>query len=57
MPRCAGVTDVKTFVHSEVAHYKRIKYVEFIYAIPKSSSGKIHRRVLVARERARSSAV
>ena len=57
MPRCAGVTDVKVFVLSEVAHYKRIKYVEFIYAIPKSSSGKIHRRVLVARERARSSAV
>jgi acyl-CoA synthetase (AMP-forming)/AMP-acid ligase II len=35
-----------------VAHYKRVRYVEFIDAIPKSPSGKILRRVLVERERA-----
>ena len=37
----------------EVAHYKRIRHVEFVDAIPKSASGKILRRVLVERERAR----
>lgn len=45
--------DVKAFIHSEVAHYKRLAYVEFVDAIPKSASGKILRRVLVERERAR----
>ena len=45
--------DVKSFVHAEVAHYKRIRHVEFIDAIPKSPSGKILRRVLVERERSR----
>ncbi len=44
--------EVIAFVHAEVAHYKRIRYVEFIDAIPKSASGKILRRVLVERERA-----
>ena len=44
--------DVMAFVHPRVAHYKRIRLVEFIDAIPKSPSGKILRRVLVARERA-----
>jgi len=43
--------EVIAFVHAEVAHYKRIRYVEFIDAIPKSASGKILRRVLVERER------
>ena len=41
------------YVHSEVAHYKRVRHVEFVDAIPKSASGKILRRVLVERERAR----
>ncbi|HUO68707.1 MAG TPA: AMP-binding protein [Gammaproteobacteria bacterium] len=45
--------DVIAFVHAEVAHYKRIRHVEFVDAIPKSASGKILRRVLVDRERAR----
>jgi acyl-CoA synthetase (AMP-forming)/AMP-acid ligase II len=45
--------DVIAFVHAEVAHYKRIRHVEFVDAIPKSASGKILRRVLVERERAR----
>ena len=44
--------DVIAFVHAEVAHYKRVRHVEFVDAIPKSPSGKILRRVLVERERA-----
>jgi acyl-CoA synthetase (AMP-forming)/AMP-acid ligase II len=44
--------EVIAFVHAQVAHYKRVRYVEFIDAIPKSPSGKILRRVLVERERA-----
>jgi acyl-CoA synthetase (AMP-forming)/AMP-acid ligase II len=57
--RDAALTDeeVKAFVHAEVAHYKRIRHVEFIDAIPKSPSGKILRRVLVERERNRTSTV
>ncbi len=45
--------EVMAFVHADVSHYKRIRHVEFIDAIPKSPSGKILRRVLVERERAR----
>ena len=45
--------EVIAFVHAEVAHYKRVRHVEFVDAIPKSASGKILRRVLVDRERAR----
>jgi acyl-CoA synthetase (AMP-forming)/AMP-acid ligase II len=43
--------EVIAYVHAQVAHYKRIRYVAFVDAIPKSASGKILRRVLVARER------
>jgi acyl-CoA synthetase (AMP-forming)/AMP-acid ligase II len=43
--------DVVAFVEAEVAHYKRIRHVELVDAIPKSASGKILRRVLVERER------
>lgn len=43
--------DVIAFVHTRVAHYKRVRAVEFVERIPKSPSGKILRRVLVARER------
>ena len=46
----AEVTD---FIAARVAHYKRIRHVEFIDSIPKSPSGKILRRVLVERERVR----
>lgn len=45
-------TDVMAFVAPRVAPYKRIRRVEFIDVIPKSPSGKILRRLLVARERA-----
>ena len=44
--------EVMAFVESRVAHFKRIRYVKFVDQIPKSPSGKILRRVLVAAERA-----
>jgi acyl-coenzyme A synthetase/AMP-(fatty) acid ligase len=40
------------FVAEHVAHYKRLRHVAFATAIPKSPSGKILRRVLVAQDRA-----
>lgn len=45
--------DILEFVTARVAPHKRIRYLEFIDQIPKSASGKILRRVLVERERAR----
>jgi acyl-coenzyme A synthetase/AMP-(fatty) acid ligase len=39
------------FVRPRVAHYKRVRHVAFVDAIPKSPSGKILRRILVERER------
>jgi acyl-CoA synthetase (AMP-forming)/AMP-acid ligase II len=50
-PITAG--DVMAFVEQHVAHYKRLRHVEFVDAIPKSPSGKILRRVLVEMERER----
>jgi acyl-CoA synthetase (AMP-forming)/AMP-acid ligase II len=44
--------EVVAFVETRVAHYKRIRHVDLVDAIPKSASGKILRRVLVERERA-----
>jgi acyl-CoA synthetase (AMP-forming)/AMP-acid ligase II len=43
--------EVIAFVHAQVAHYKRLRQVAFVAAIPKSASGKILRRVLRAQER------
>jgi acyl-coenzyme A synthetase/AMP-(fatty) acid ligase len=43
-----------TFLLPQVAHYKRVRQVAFVDAIPKSPSGKILRRILVDRERAAS---
>ena len=43
---------VMAFVAEHVAHYKRVRHVAFAASIPKSPSGKILRRVLVAQERA-----
>ena len=48
--------EVIAFVHPRVAHYKRVRIVEFVDRIPKSPSGKILRRVLVERERSRHAA-
>ena len=43
--------DIRMFVAERVAPYKKLRALEFVEAIPKSSSGKILRRVLVERER------
>jgi acyl-CoA synthetase (AMP-forming)/AMP-acid ligase II len=45
--------EIMAFVAERVAPYKKIRAVEFIDQIPKSLSGKLLRRVLVERERAR----
>lgn len=44
--------DVRAFIHERVSHYKRLRDVSFVEAIPKSPSGKILRRVLIEQERA-----
>ncbi|MFT4052035.1 MAG: AMP-binding protein [Microbacterium sp.] len=44
--------DVTSFVTAHVAPYKKVRRVEFVDAIPKSSSGKILRKDLRAREAA-----
>lgn len=43
--------DLMAYVENRVARYKRVRCVEIIDQIPKSPSGKILRRVLVARGR------
>jgi acyl-CoA synthetase (AMP-forming)/AMP-acid ligase II len=45
--------EVLSFVAAHVAPYKKVRRVEFVSQIPKSPSGKILRRLLVARERER----
>lgn len=45
--------ELMEFVADQVAPHKKIRSVEFIEQIPKSLSGKILRRVLVEKERAR----
>jgi acyl-CoA synthetase (AMP-forming)/AMP-acid ligase II len=49
----ATAEEIMDFVAERVAPHKRIRSLEFIDKIPKSPSGKILRRVLVERERAR----
>ncbi len=44
--------EVMNFLLPQVAHYKRVRHVSFVEAIPKSPSGKILRRILVEKERA-----
>jgi acyl-coenzyme A synthetase/AMP-(fatty) acid ligase len=44
---------IMEFVAEHVAPHKRIRHVEFVTQIPKSPSGKILRRVLVERDRAK----
>jgi long-chain acyl-CoA synthetase len=43
--------ELMAFSKEKLAHYKQLRAVEFIDAIPKNPSGKILRRVLVERER------
>src|SRR5205085_10854439 len=49
----AFAAEVCEYVAARVAPHKKIRAVELVDAVPKSASGKILRRVLVARERAR----
>ncbi len=48
---------IMEFVEERVAPHKRLRFVEFIDQIPKSASGKILRRVLVDKERAKAKSV
>jgi acyl-CoA synthetase (AMP-forming)/AMP-acid ligase II len=54
-PGADALTDeeLMAFVAGRVAPYKKIRRLEFIEQIPKSASGKILRRLLVERERAK----
>jgi len=49
----ASAEELMEFVAGRLAPHKRIRFVEFIAQIPKSASGKILRRVLVEKERAK----
>jgi acyl-CoA synthetase (AMP-forming)/AMP-acid ligase II len=51
----ASAEELLTYVAERVAPYKKIRSLEFISQIPKSSSGKILRRILVDQERAKGS--
>ena len=46
--------DIIQFVEDRVAPHKRIREVEFVWEIPKTSTGEILRRELIERERAQS---
>jgi acyl-CoA synthetase (AMP-forming)/AMP-acid ligase II len=48
--------EVMAFIAERVSPYKKIRAVEFVDSIPKSPSGKILRRLLVDRERAKAAA-
>ncbi len=48
----ATAEDIMEFVAGQVAHYKQVRHLEFIEAVPKSASGKILRRELKAKARA-----
>jgi acyl-CoA synthetase (AMP-forming)/AMP-acid ligase II len=45
--------EIMRFVEERVAPYKKVREIEFVEAIPKSVSGKILRRELIERERAK----
>ncbi len=45
----ASAEEIIAFIDGQVAHYKRVRYLEFIEAVPKSASGKILRRELKAK--------
>ena len=49
----ASADELMKFVAERVAPHKRIRLLEFVSEIPKSPAGKILRRLLVQRERAR----
>jgi len=49
----ASAEDLMAFVAERVAPYKKVRQVEFVESIPKSLSGKILRRELIEKERAK----
>lgn len=49
--------ELMAYVSAQVAPYKKVRQIEFVDAIPKSASGKILRRALIASERQRSTAL
>lgn len=49
----ASAEEIMEYVAQQVAPHKRIRLLEFVTEIPKSPAGKILRRLLVQRERAR----
>ncbi len=49
----ASPEELMAFVAEKVAPYKKIREVEYISEVPKTASGKILRRDLIERERAR----
>jgi len=49
----ASARELMDFVGDKVATFKRVREIEFMEAIPKNPSGKLLRRVLVERERAK----
>ena len=53
MKQACTAVELMEFVASRVAPYKKVRAVEFIEKIPKSASGKILRRELIALERSR----
>jgi acyl-CoA synthetase (AMP-forming)/AMP-acid ligase II len=48
-----GAEEIMRFVEERVAPYKKVREIEFVDSIPKTLSGKILRRELIERERAR----
>jgi acyl-coenzyme A synthetase/AMP-(fatty) acid ligase len=51
-----SAAEIMDFVGARLAPHKKIRFVEFIAQIPRSASGKILRRVLVEKERAKAKA-
>ena len=49
----ATADEIMAFVKERIADYKRVREVEFIDKVPRTASGKILRRELAERERAK----